>query len=140
MRCTERKGGSKKGAQKKGILRRGFSKLLRSKKDRAVHDPPWHVPHTCYGPSKQKMLGLTCFHASFFPFCPLYWPPLFPTPFSGHLFALFSPSKSALFCRAKGTALIFQRSTFRMDLSTKFGKEIPSRNLQKEGRRQPIIV
>ena len=35
---------------------------------------------------------LTCFHASFFPFCPLCWPPLF-LPFSGHLFALFFPSK-----------------------------------------------
>ena len=28
----------------------------------------------------------------FFPFCPLCWPPLF-LPFSGHLFALSSPSK-----------------------------------------------
>ena len=31
----------------------------------------------------------------FFPFCPLWWPPLF-LPFSRHLFALFSASKSAL--------------------------------------------
>ena len=46
---------------------------------------------------------LTCFRASFFPFRPLSWPPLF-LPFSRHMFALFSPSKSALFCRAKGTA------------------------------------
>ena len=46
---------------------------------------------------------LTCFRASFFPFCPLCWPPLF-LPFSRHLFALVSPSKSALFCREKGTS------------------------------------
>ena len=50
-------------------------------------------------------------------FCPLCWP----------------PSKSALFCRAKGTAQILEMGTFRMDLSTKFGKEIPSRNLREEG-------
>ena len=43
---------------------------------------------------------LTCFHASSFPFRPLCRPPLF-LPFSGILFALFSPSTSALFCRAK---------------------------------------
>ena len=70
---------------------------------------------------------LTCFYASFCPFCPLCWQPLF-LPFSGHLFALFSHSKSSLFCRAKGTAQILERSSFRMDLSTKFGKEIPYRN------------
>ena len=75
---------------------------------------------------------LTCFHASFFPFCPLCWPPLSPPPFSGHLFALCSPSKSALFCRAKGTAQILGRGTFRTHLSTKFGKEIPSRNLREK--------
>ena len=40
---------------------------------------------------------LTCFHASLFPFCPLCWPPLF-LPFSRHIFAIISPSKSALFC------------------------------------------
>ena len=51
---------------------------------------------------------LTCFHASFFPFCPLCWPPLF-LPFSRHIFALFSPSKTALFCRAKGTAQSLER-------------------------------
>ena len=72
--------------------------------------------------------NLTCFHVSFLPFRPLCWQTLFP-PFSGHLFTLLSPSKSALFCRAKGTAQILERGTLRMDLSTKFGKEIPSRNL-----------
>ena len=54
-----------------------------------------------------------------------FLPPLL----SGRLFALFSPSKSALFCRAKGTAQSLERGSFRMDLSTKFGKELPSRNL-----------
>ena len=73
---------------------------------------------------------LTCFHASFFPFCSLCWPPLF-LPFSRHLFALFFPSKSALFCRERGTAQSLERGIFRMDLSTKFGKEIPFRNLRE---------
>ena len=52
---------------------------------------------------------LTCFHASFFPFCPLFWPPLF-LPLSRHVLAIFSPSKSALFCRAKGTAQSLERA------------------------------
>ena len=73
---------------------------------------------------------LTCFHASFFPFCPPCWPPLF-LPFSRYLFApFFSPSKSALFCRAKCTAQSSERGRFRKNMSTKFGKEIPSRNLR----------
>ena len=63
-------------------------------------------------------------------------PPLLATPlpphFSRHLFALFFPSKSALFCRAKGRAQSVERGSLRMDLSTKFGKEIPSRNLRKK--------
>ena len=94
-------------------------------------------PREAYSFAKPPLLktpflrSLTCFHAFFFPFCPLCWPPLF-IPFSGHLFALFSPSKSALFCRAKGTAQISERGNFRMDLSTKFGKEIPSRNLREK--------
>ena len=74
---------------------------------------------------------LNCFHASFFPFCPLCWPPIF-LPFSRHIFALFSNSKSSLFCRAKGTAQSLERGASGMDLSTKFGKEIPSRNLRKK--------
>ena len=68
----------------------------------------------CTPPNKYIFVGrvlvLTCFHASFFPFCPLCWPPLFP--FSRHIFfALFSPSKSALFCRPKGTAQSLERGT-----------------------------
>ena len=74
---------------------------------------------------------LTSFHASFFPFCPLRWPPLF-LPISRHLFALLSLSKSALFCRAKGAAQSLERGNSGMDLSTKFGKEIPSRNLREK--------
>ena len=46
------------------------------------------------GGGGRKYFFLTCFHASFFPFCLFCWPPLF-LPFSGHLFGLFSPSKSA---------------------------------------------
>ena len=65
----------------------------------------------------------------FFLFAPFAGGPLFPR-FSQHIFALFSPSKSALCCRAKGTAHSLKRGNFRMDLSTKFGKEIPSRNLR----------
>ena len=76
--------------------------------------------------------SLTCFHASFFPFCPLCWPCLFP-PFSGHFSPSSTLSKSALFCREKGTAQILERSSFRVDLSTKVGKEIPSRNLREKG-------
>ena len=74
--------------------------------------------------------NLTCFHASFFPFCPLCWPPLF-LPFSRRLFAPFLPSKNALFCRARGTAQRLGRGSFRTDPPTKFGKEFPSRNLRK---------
>ena len=66
----------------------------------------------------------------FFPFRPLRWPTLF-LPFS-RLFALFSPSKSALFCRAKGTAQSLERGSCGMDLSAKFGQEIPSRNLREK--------
>ena len=70
--------------------------------------------------------------AQFFPFCPFCWPPLF-LPFSRHLFALFSPSKSAaLFCREKGTEQSLERGSSGMHLSTNFGKEIPSRNLREK--------
>ena len=68
-----------------------------------------------------------------FSFLRLRWPPLF-LPSSRHLFTLFAPSKSALFCRAKGTAQSLERGSFRMDLSKDFGKEIPSRNLRKKGQ------
>ena len=74
----------------------------------------------------------TCLHASFQPFCPLCWPPLFLL--LSAPFALFSLSKSALFCRVKGTAQSLERGSFSMDLSTKSGKEIPSRNLREKGQ------
>ena len=57
---------------------------------------------------------------------------------SRRLFALFFPSKSTLFCRARGAAQSSERGNFRMDLSTKFGKEIPSRNLPK--KRSVIVL
>ena len=74
-------------------------------------------------PTKYSQI-LTCFHTSCFPFCPLFWPAL--------VSVLFSPSKIALFCRAKVTAQIFERGSFRMHLSTMFGKEIPYRNLREK--------
>ena len=61
----------------------------------SLHD---FLRHAAYS----QNLPLTCFHASFFPFCPLCWPPLF-LPFFSAAFLPLSPSKSALFCRAKGT-------------------------------------
>ena len=64
-----------------------------------------------------------------------FLPPLLATPlpliFSA-LFRPFFPSKRALFCRANGTAHSLERGGYRMDLCTKFGKEIPSRNLREK--------
>ena len=82
-------------------------------------------------PKKSSISKLTCFHASFFPFCPLSWPPLFVS-FSRHLFALSRPSKSALFCRVMGTAQSLKRGMLRVDFARKFGKEIPSRKLREK--------
>ena len=69
----------------------------------------------------------SCILFSFLP--PFAGPPLF-LPFSRYLSAPFSPSKSALFCRANCTAQSLERGRFRMDLSADFGKEIPSRNMR----------
>ena len=66
-----------------------------------------------------------------FSFLPLLLATPLPLLFSAH-FRLFSPSKSALFCRAKGTVQSLERGSSGMDLSTKFGKEIPSRNLREK--------
>ena len=66
----------------------------------------------------------------FFLFCPLCWPPLFSPLFSAP-FCPCLPLKSALFCREKGTEQSLERGSFRTDLSPKFGKEIPSRNLRE---------
>ena len=51
--------------------------------------------------------------------------------FSQHFFALLSPSKSALFCRARGTAKSLGRGNFSVNLCRKFAKETPSRNLRE---------
>ena len=53
-------------------------------------------------------------------------------PFLIAFFALLSPSRSALFCRAKSTAHSLERGSFRMHLFINFGKEFPSRNLRKK--------
>ena len=86
----------------------------------------WQSLHDQVLPNALRLF-LTCFHAPF-SFCHLFWPPLF-LPFSQYLFA---PSKSAPFCRAKFTAQSLERGRFRMDLSVKFGKEIPSRSLREK--------
>ena len=56
-----------------------------------------------------EALYLTCFRASFFPFCPLCWPPLF-LPFSRYLLALFSPES-------------LEMGRLRMHLSTNSGRK-----------------
>ena len=57
------------------------------------------------------------------------FPPLFSAPFRP-----FFPLESALSCREKGTAQSLERGSSRMDLSTKFGKEILSRNLLEKSQ------
>ena len=80
---------------------------------------------------------LTYFHASLFPFLPSLvatpLPPLFSAPSRPFLplVALFSPSKRALICRAKGTAQSLEKGSFRVDVSSKFGKEIPEIYVKK---------
>ena len=55
------------------------------------------------------------------------------SPFLG-TFAPFSPPQKALLvCRVKGAGQSLERGSSRMNLSTKFGKEIPSRNLREKG-------
>ena len=65
-----------------------------------------------------------------------FLPPLLVTPlpllFSAP-FSPFPPLKNALFCRGRGTAQSLERGSFRMDLSTNFGKETPSRNRREKG-------
>ena len=82
----------------------------------------------CLIKSLQKIF-LACFQMSFFLFCPLSWP-LLLLPLSWHP----SPplSKSALLCRAKGTARSLKGSSFRVDISTKFRTETPSRSLREK--------
>ena len=78
-----------------------------------------------FGPKIPLLLPLTCFHASFFPFFPLCWSLLFSAVFSP-----FSAPQKVL-CSVEERA---QRRAWSsgMDLSTKLGKEIPSRNLREK--------
>ena len=62
---------------------------------------------------------LTCFHASFFLFCPLFGHPS-SSPSLG-TFSPFSPPWKVP-CGAKCIAQSSEEGRFRMDLSTKFGK------------------
>ena len=55
--------------------------------------------------------------------------------FAWYLFAFFL-AKHALFCGARGTAQSLERGSFRMDLSTTFGKEIPS---QDQGENRSVV-
>ena len=74
---------------------------------------------------------LTCFHALLFSLLlPLLATPF--CPFSPHLMAFFSPSKKVLCSVEQRARHTSWRGNFRMDLSTKFGKEIPSRNLREK--------
>ena len=54
----------------------------------------WLGPLGNFSLTVEIQFGLTCSHASFFPFCPLCWPPLFP-PFSG-TFSPCSPPRKVL--------------------------------------------
>ena len=66
------------------------------------------------------LLKLTCFHASFCPFCP---------PFAGHpssppFLSAFSPSQNALFCTVRGTAQSLEMGDLSAELGRKFLPEI----------------
>ena len=80
---------------------------------------------------RRKSLFWPVFTRPFFLFAPFAGHPS-SSPFLSTFSPFFPPSKSALFCRAKGTAQSLERGSSGMDLSTKFGKEIPSRNLRKK--------
>ena len=99
-----------------------------------------HHLHQSREPKVPTFLGFpACFRASLFPFCPLCRPPLF-LPFSRHIFTLFSPSKSALFCRTKGTAQSLERAVLGWTSLKSSGKEIPSRNLRKKRSVSPLSI
>ena len=69
-----------------------------------------HVP-TCS--REAAIIILTCFHASFFPFCPLCWPSLF-LPFSRHLFALFFQESPRQTKPKKGQFMKFSRGKLEL--------------------------
>ena len=87
---------------------RTLSQAIGSNSETSPHVPTGVLePFGPSGPTCPDRAGcLACFHAfCFFPlFCPFCWPPLF-LHFSPHFFALFSPSKKALFCRASAQSL-----------------------------------
>ena len=87
----------------------------------------------CRGTSAQTTLPFSrpVFTRPFFLSAPFARHPS-SSPFLGTFFALFSPQKRALFCRARGTAQSLQRGSLRINLCTNFGKEIPSRNLREK--------
>ena len=96
----------------------------------APSPPPRYIWATAFfNQIRQKHSGATSdlFSRVLFSFLPPLLvtplPPLFSAPFSP-----FPPLKNPLFCRGRGTAQSLERGSFRMDLSTNFGKEIPSRN------------
>ena len=99
------------------VLRENRSREVATK-DHSSSNPPKGNP-----PDLKTKVDVSKVDVKGFPtFCPLCWLPLFLS-FSRHLFALFSSSTGGLFCRARGTAQGLERSSLRMDLSTKFGKE-----------------
>ena len=71
---------------------------------------------------------LATYPASFFLSAPLCWPPLF-LPCPRYLFAPFSNQK-VLYSVEQSAQHRAWRGRFRKNISTKFGKEIPSRNLR----------
>ena len=53
-------------------------------------------------------------------------PPLLATPLPRLFLAPFRPFPPLLFCRARGMAQSLERGSFRVDLSTNVGKELPA--------------
>ena len=65
-------------------------------------------------------------------FCPMFAGHCSSSPFLLGSFLPFPPpSKSALYCRARGAAQSLESSNIRMDFSTKSGKETRSRNVRE---------
>ena len=74
---------------------------------------------------------LTCFHASFFPFCPLCWSPLF-LPSSRHLFRPFLPQRMLCSVEQGTQHRAWKGAVSGWTFHADFGKEIPSRNLREK--------
>ena len=71
------------------------------------------------------------FTRPFFLFAPFAGHPS-SSPFLGTFFALFSSQKLVCSVEQWGTVQSLERGSFRIDLCTNFGKEIPSRNLREK--------